>query len=100
MYDQEQWFDRTHNEFLDWLISGGIPAFLLYISLFVLAVWAIVRSELAVPERAVFLGLLAAYGFSNLTVFHDLMSFRLLRFDHRLRAQPFLQGAAAVDVHV
>jgi hypothetical protein len=29
----------------------------------------------SVPEQAVFLGLLAAYGFSNLTVFHDLLSF-------------------------
>jgi O-antigen ligase/tetratricopeptide (TPR) repeat protein len=75
MWDQEQWFDRTHNEFLDWLVAGGIPAFLLYISFFVLAVWAIVRSDLSVPEQAAFLGLLTAYGFSNLTVFHDLMSF-------------------------
>ncbi len=75
MYDQEQWFDRTHNEFLDWLVSGGIPAFLLYVLLFGAAAWAIIRSQLSVPEQAVFLGLLAAYGFSNLTVFHDLMSF-------------------------
>jgi O-antigen ligase len=33
MFDQEQWFDRAHNEFLDWLIAGGLPAFFLYISL-------------------------------------------------------------------
>jgi O-antigen ligase/tetratricopeptide (TPR) repeat protein len=75
MYDQEQWFDRTHNEFLDWLVSGGIPAFLLYTLLFIFAAWAVWRSELSVPEQAAFLGLLAAYGFNNLTVFHDLMSF-------------------------
>jgi tetratricopeptide (TPR) repeat protein len=75
MYDQEQWFDRTHNEFLDWLVSGGIPAFLLYVLLFAFAVWAIIRSDLSVPEQGVFLGLFAAYGFSNLTVFHDLISF-------------------------
>lgn len=75
MYDQEQWFDRTHNEFLDWLVSGGVPAFLLYLGLFIFAAWAIIRSELSVPEQAAFLGLLAAYGFSNLTVFHDLLSF-------------------------
>jgi tetratricopeptide (TPR) repeat protein/O-antigen ligase len=75
MYGQEQWFDRTHNEFLDWLISGGFPAFILYILFFLAAAWAIVRSQLSTPEQAAFLGLLAAYGFSNLTVFHDLMSF-------------------------
>ena len=92
MYDQEQWFDRTHNEFIDWLVSGGIPAGLLYISLFVLAVWALVRSALKVPEQAVFLGLLAAYGFSNLTVFHDLMSFAcfflVLAFIHSISWRP------------
>jgi tetratricopeptide (TPR) repeat protein len=75
MYDQEQWFDRTHNEFLDWLISGGFPALILYALFFIAAIWAIYRSQLSAPEQAAFLGLLAAYGFSNLTVFHDLMSF-------------------------
>lgn len=75
MYDQEQWFDRTHNEFLDWLVAGGFPAFVLYIVLFFAAAWAIIRSDLSAPEAGAFLGLLAAYGFSNLTVFHDLMSF-------------------------
>ncbi|HYF13400.1 MAG TPA: O-antigen ligase family protein [Candidatus Paceibacterota bacterium] len=75
MYDQEQWFDRAHNEFIDWLVAGGIPAFLLYILLFVLSVIAIIRSDLSIPGQAAFLGLLAAYGFSNITVFHDLMSF-------------------------
>jgi O-antigen ligase/tetratricopeptide (TPR) repeat protein len=92
MYDQEQWFDRTHNEFLDWLISGGIPAFILYVLLFVFAVWAVIRSELNIPEQGVFLGLLAAYGFSNLTVFHDLMSFVyffiILAFLHGLSWKP------------
>lgn len=75
MYDQEQWFDRAHNEFIDWGIAGGLPAFLLYLSLFLLAAWALMRSELSVPEQGVFLGLLAAYGFNNLFVFDNLMSF-------------------------
>ena len=92
MYDQEQWFDRTHNEFLDWLVSGGIPAFLLYAAFFVLSLWAIVRSSLTIPEQGVFLGLLAAYGFSNLTVFHDLMSFAcfflVLAFIHGISWKP------------
>ncbi|TSC69631.1 MAG: hypothetical protein G01um101456_62 [Parcubacteria group bacterium Gr01-1014_56] len=92
MYDQEQWFDRTHNEFLDWLISGGFPAFLLYLLFFVFALWAIIRSSLSVPEQAIFLGLLGAYGFSNITVFHDLMSFIyffiVLAFLHGLSWNP------------
>ncbi|MBY0472760.1 O-antigen ligase family protein [Patescibacteria group bacterium] len=86
MYNQEQWFDRAHNQFLDWLIAGGLPAFLLYVSLFMLAIWMIWRSELSVPEQAVLLGLLAAYAFNNLTVFDDIMSsvyfFLILAFVH------------------
>jgi O-antigen ligase len=35
MYSQEQWFDRTHNVFFDWLIAGGILGLLSYLSLFV-----------------------------------------------------------------
>src|SRR6185295_15949535 len=34
MYAREQWFDRTHNIFLDWLIAGGILGLLSYLALF------------------------------------------------------------------
>src|SRR3989344_5908253 len=74
MWDQEQWFDRAHNQFLDWLIAGGFAAFILYISFFGLAAWAITRSQLSVPEQAVLLGLLAGYAFNNLLVFDNLTS--------------------------
>ncbi len=74
MYNQEQWFDRAHNQFLDWLIAGGIPAFLLYVALFGVMVWIIMGSALSVPEQAILLGLLGAYAFNNLTVFDDIMS--------------------------
>ncbi|MDO8518347.1 MAG: O-antigen ligase family protein [bacterium] len=91
MYNQEQWFDRAHNQFLDWLIAGGLPAFLLYISLFGLAVWVIIRSSaLSIPEQAILLGLLAGYAFNNLFVFDDLMSsvyfIVLIAFVHSLSA--------------
>ncbi len=87
MYDQEQWFDRAHNQFIDWLIAAGLPAFLLYVSFFAFAAWAIIRADaLEVPEQALFLGLLAAYAFNNLFVFDDLMSsvyfFTVLAFAH------------------
>ena len=89
MYTQEQWFDRAHNQFLDWLIAGGIPAFTLYVLFFVLIAMAIINAEaLSVPEQAVLLGLLAGYAFNNLFVFDDLMSsvyfFTLLAFAHGL----------------
>ena len=89
MWDQEQWFDRAHNQFLDWLIAGGVPAFLLYVSFFALAVWAIIRSSrLSAPEQGALLGLLAGYAFNNLFVFDNLISaayfFALLAFVHGL----------------
>ncbi len=89
MYSQEQWFDRAHNQFLDWLIAAGTPAFLLYISLFILSAWYVIRSRvISVPEQAVLLGLLAGYAFNNLFVFDDLMSsvyfFSMLAFAHSL----------------
>ncbi|MBP9711295.1 MAG: O-antigen ligase family protein [Candidatus Pacebacteria bacterium] len=89
MYGQEQWFDRAHNQFLDWLVAGGVPAFLLYVSFFVLAVWVVLRSPaLSVPEQAALLGLLVAYGFNNLFVFDNIMSviyfYLILAYVHSL----------------
>ena len=88
MFDQEQWFDRAHNEFVDWAVAGGLPAFALYLSLFALAAWVLFKSDLEVPEQAVFVGLLAGYAFNNLTVFDNLGSylyfFLILAFVHGL----------------
>ncbi|MDO8548211.1 MAG: hypothetical protein Q7R71_00895, partial [bacterium] len=74
--------------FVDWAIAGGAPALLLYISFFGLAGWALYRSELEVPQQAVFIGLLAGFAFNNLTVFDNLISylyfFLLLAFIHSL----------------
>ncbi len=88
MYAQEAWFDRAHNQFLDWLIAGGLPAFVLYIALYGLAVWAAWRSALSKPEKAVLIGLFAGYIFNNLLVFDNLVSamyfFMLLAYAHSL----------------
>lgn len=107
MYNQEQWFDRAHNQFLDWLIAGGVPAFLLYISLYVLAVWAIFRAaHLTAGEKAAFMGLLAAYAFNNMFVFDNLVSgiyfFALLAFFHSLIAEqkPSLSLSKPASDHV
>ena len=92
MWNQEQWFDRAHNQFLDWMIAGGVPAFLLYASFFALMAWAVIRSrELTVPQQAALLGLLAGFAFNNLFVFDNLTSslyfFALLAFVHGLSRQ-------------
>jgi O-antigen ligase/tetratricopeptide (TPR) repeat protein len=92
MWDQEQWFDRAHNQFVDWFVAGGIPAGLLFLVLYLLAFIAILRTnKLSVPEQAILAGLVAAFAFNNLFVFDNLISaiffWLLLAFAHSLVAR-------------
>lgn len=87
MYGQEPWFDRAHNVVLDWLIAGGLLGLLSYLAIFgafVLIVWK--SRGLSTVDKAVLLGLVAAYFFQNLFVFDNLMSyvyfFSILAFVH------------------
>lgn len=79
LHSQEPWFDRAHDEFLDWLVAGGIVGFLLYLSFFAVALWYLWRkqSSFSVSERGIMTGLLAAYAFHNLFVFDNVMSYIL-----------------------
>ncbi|MSU74631.1 hypothetical protein EXS57_02530 [Candidatus Kaiserbacteria bacterium] len=76
LFHQEPWFDRAHNAFIDWLTAGGIPAFLLYLSLFGSAFLLLWKSpELSRPERIALTGALVGYGIHNLFVFDNLYSY-------------------------
>jgi O-antigen ligase len=76
LYHQEQWFDRAHNAFIDWLAAGGVPAFLLYLSLFVSAVALLWKSpELSRPERILLTAAFLGYAVHNLFVFDNLYSY-------------------------
>lgn len=79
MYAQEQWFDRTHNVFLDWLIATGIVGFLAYSSMYMALFYYIWRKEshLKLAEKGVFTGMIAAYIFHNIFVFDNLISYIL-----------------------
>lgn len=75
MYAQEPWFDRAHNQFLDWLVAGGIVGFVLYLALYVITLWYLWRGDtFDVSERAIFTGLLAGYAFHSLFVFDNIIS--------------------------
>ena len=87
MYNQEPWFDRTHDIILDWLIAGGLLGLLSYLSI----LWALVlsiykKSNFSWGEKSLFLGLLSAYFFHNLFVFDQIGSyilfFSILAFVH------------------
>jgi O-antigen ligase/tetratricopeptide (TPR) repeat protein len=82
MYNQEQWFDRTHNVILDWLIAGGILGLGTYLAFYIALVWFIWRREgdqhiFTVSERAILTGLLFGYFIHNLFVFDNLISYIL-----------------------
>ncbi len=87
LYKHEQWFDRTHNVILDWLVAGGLIGFLLYMSIFVFALRSLWKTT-AVSERdkSILTGLFAAYFLHNLFVFDNLISyvmfFSVLAFIH------------------
>ncbi len=93
-YAQEQWFDRTHNVFFDWLIAGGFLGLLGYLSLFValiMVLWSKHKDagkghKWPLIERATISGLLLAYFIHNFFVFDNLTSyiifFLLLAYFH------------------
>ena len=76
LYAQEQWFDRAHNAFIDWLTAGGVPAFLLYLALFGSAITLLWRnSELSRNERTLLTAALVGYAIHNLFVFDNIYSY-------------------------
>ncbi len=100
MWAQEQWFDRTHNIFFDWLISAGAFGLLAYLSLFGFLLFFIWRGDKADGERdfsfsekSALTGLIAAYVIHNFFVFDNLVSyilfFSLLAYVHMRFGKPF-----------
>ncbi len=83
LYAQEQWFDRSHNIFFDWLIAGGFLGLIAYLGIFLAcAYYLFLRPILnkkdetfTVLERGVLLGLLAGYFTHNFVVFDNIVSY-------------------------
>jgi O-antigen ligase/tetratricopeptide (TPR) repeat protein len=75
MYDQEPFFDRVHNIFLDWLIAGGVLGLLGYLSLYGAALFVLWKSDMSVGEKSVLLGLIIGYGAQNFFVFDTITSY-------------------------
>ncbi len=76
MWNQEQWFDRAHSVFIDWLVASGLIGLIAYLSLYVLflvMVWKSTSRTLA--EKAILTGVLAGYAIHNVFVFDNLASY-------------------------
>lgn len=102
LYAQEPWFDRAHSVYIDWLVSGGIPAFLLFIALLASAVVALYRSNVSRAEKVMLIGALAAYAFQALFVFDNLMTYILLAAilaaAHEASSRPIKQLESAPEM--
>jgi O-antigen ligase/tetratricopeptide (TPR) repeat protein len=77
MYNQEQWFDRAHDVYIDWLMNGGIVGLLAYLALYVFFLWTVWKSTLSIAEKSALTGLLAGYAVHNIFVFDNLASYVL-----------------------
>ncbi len=83
IYFAEAWYDRVHNIFFDWLITGGILGFVAYFSIYFSALYylflrpLITREDKAfsVVERGVLIGLLGGYLVHNFFVFDNIVSY-------------------------
>ncbi len=83
LYNQEQWFDRVHNIFLDWLVAGGFLGLIAYLSIFLSCLYYLIVVPLRTKdeqtfttlERGVLVGILAGYLTHNLVVFDNIVSY-------------------------
>jgi len=110
LFNQEAWFDRVHNIFLDWLIAGGVLGLVAYFSIFFAALYYLIIEPLrrrdseatfSVLERAVLVGLLAGYLVHNLVVFDNIISYifygTILALIHNRVATPMKRMDFRVD---
>lgn len=92
LYAQEPWFDRAHNVFIDWMIYGGVPAFLLFVALLVSSIIALLRGPHERLTKVLLISAVVAYAFQALFVFDNLMSYimfaAILAFAHAGVAKP------------
>jgi Flp pilus assembly protein TadD len=105
LYEQEPWFDRAHNTYIDWLVSGGAPALFLFLALLASALLALYKSTATRAEKFLLLGALVGYGFQALFAFDNLFSYVLLAavlavaHDKSARPLPRLTDAPEVDAN-
>jgi tetratricopeptide (TPR) repeat protein len=93
MYNQEQWFDRAHSVYLDWLVGSGFVGLAAYLALYVLLLIVLWKSQMSVAEKSVLTGLLAGYAIHNIFVFDNLASYVLF-----FALLGFVASSKALDV--
>ncbi len=102
MWMHEQWFDRAHSVFIDWLVAGGLLGFISYLSLFILAIVSLWKStNLTFRDKTIFTGLLVGYAVHNIFVFDNIASYMLfftvLAFIHSIKAEKSIKWLEISD---
>jgi len=79
MYDQEAYFDRAHNVFMDWLVAGGVLALIAYLSLYLTPFYMMWfgrgKNNFQLFEKAILTGTLVGYFVHNIFVFDNIISY-------------------------
>ena len=96
LFDQEPWFDRSHNIVLDWSVNAGILGLASYLSLFMFLFVEVIRAMrknlVNKKEGLILITAPVAYFFQNLFVFDNLntylLFFALLAYVNTLRNMP------------
>jgi len=101
MWAHEQWFDRAHSVYLDWLVSAGVVGLVLYLSLYVLSLIYIMKSELSLTKKSLLVALLVGYSIHNIFVFDNqtsyVMFFTFLAYVHSLKSGKLLKVFRSSD---
>lgn len=95
-----EWFDRAHNFIFDVAITGGIPALIIYLSLFGVLIWQLQKTKKQNPENALishslqatFLGYLTALFSAFDSVSTYLVSFLLIGYSLHLISNSYLNS--------
>lgn len=90
MYGHEQWFDRAHSVYLDWLVAGGLLGLIVYLALYIISLVYVWRSDLTIGQKSMFIALIISYGIHNIFVFDNqtsyVMFFTVMAFIHSLKS--------------
>lgn len=79
----EEWYDRAHNIFVDWLATGGILGLIAYLSIWAAVAYYVLIAPhrrgatptFTVTERGLLVGIFAGYFIHNLVVFDNIVSY-------------------------
>lgn len=96
MWNQEQWFDRVHNIFLDWLVAAGFLGLISYLSIIIVALYYIWKpsNNFSPAIKSSLTAMFAAYIVHNIFVFDNITSYMLfflvLAFIHSQTSKSFV----------